>query len=43
MKEKELYLPPQCEEITVRLEGVIALSGDLLPTFIEPFNPEEPW
>ena len=26
MKEKELYLSPQCEEITLRMEGVIAVS-----------------
>ena len=26
MKEKELYLSPESEEITVRLEGVIATS-----------------
>ena len=29
MKEKELYLSPQCEELNVRLEGVIAASGGL--------------
>ena len=24
----QLYLSPECEEITVRLEGVIATSGE---------------
>ena len=44
MKEKELYLSPESEEITVRLEGVIALSTESLdPTFVAPFNPEELW
>lgn len=28
MKEKELYLSPQAEVMEIRLEGMIAASGD---------------
>lgn len=28
MKEKQLYLAPECEEFGLRLEGVIATSAD---------------
>ena len=27
MKEKEIYTAPECEEIRIRLEGCIAISG----------------
>ena len=41
MKEKENYISPQCETLELRLEGVIAASGD--PQFNSPFNPEQNW
>ncbi len=41
MKEKETYISPLCEALEMRLEGVIAASGD--PQFNSPFNPEQNW
>lgn len=38
MKEKETYISPLCEALELRLEGVIAASGD--PQWNSPFNPE---
>lgn len=41
---KEQYTPPMCEELDVRLEGVIAASGkDVNPN--NPFSgwPEDVW
>ena len=32
---KEQYISPECEELDVRLEGVIALSGGPYPTWEE--------
>ncbi len=43
MKEKENYISPQCETLELRLEGVIAASGDLDTTFKAPFEEEEEW
>lgn len=40
-KNKETYLAPACEAFELRLEGVIAASGD--PKYNTPFNPEEDW
>lgn len=28
MKKNEKYIVPQCEEIEIKLEGVIAMSGE---------------
>lgn len=39
MKKNQLYLSPECEEIELRIEGMIAASGD--PKFVKPFNDEE--
>ncbi len=41
MKEKETYISPECETFEMRLEGVIAASGD--PEFVKPFNDEVGW
>ena len=41
MKEKETYPSPLCEALEIRLEGVIAASGD--PEFVKPFNDEVGW
>lgn len=40
MIKKENYIAPECEEIHIRLEGCIALSGDVDPTY-KGFNEEE--
>ena len=41
MKEKQIYTRPESEALEMRLEGVIAASGD--PQWNDPFNPEEEW
>lgn len=41
MQEKINYVSPECEILEMRLEGVIAASGD--PQFNSPFNPEQNW
>lgn len=41
MQEKTNYVSPECEALEMRLEGVIAASGD--PKYNTPFNPEEDW
>ncbi len=37
MKEKETYISPECEALELRLEGVIAASGDPQP-YNDPFG-----
>lgn len=41
MMKKELYAAPATEVLELRLEGVIAASGD--PLYNKPFNDEENW
>ena len=41
MQQKEQYISPLSEALELRLEGVIAASGD--PEFVKPFNDEEGW
>ena len=41
MQEKINYVSPECETLEMRLEGVIAASGDL--QFNSPFNDEVDW
>jgi len=45
MKEKQMYLAPDCEEYELRLEGVIATSdvASIAPGIISPFETEEIW
>ena len=38
---KQTYISPECEALEMRLEGVIAASGD--PQWNSPFNPEQDW
>lgn len=44
MKEKTLYIAPECEEIVVSLEGVIAASANMT-SVNDPFSglSEEEW
>lgn len=39
MKEKETYTSPECETLELRIEGVIAASGDPQP-YNNPFGEE---
>jgi hypothetical protein len=41
MKEKQTYISPESEALEMKLEGVIAASGD--PQWNSPFNPEQNW
>ncbi len=41
MKEKQNYVSPECEALEMRLEGVIAASGE--PKFKSPFDEELTW
>ena len=41
MQEKQNYVSPECEILELRLEGVIAASGD--PQFNSPFGGEQGW
>ena len=41
MKEKQTYISPESEALEMKLEGVIAASGD--PQWNRPFNPEQNW
>ena len=41
MQEKQNYVSPECEALEMRIEGVIAASGD--PKFNSPFNDEVDW
>lgn len=41
MQEKINYVSPECEALEMRLEGVIAASGD--PQYNKPFNDEKDW
>ena len=41
MQEKINYVSPECETLEMRLEGVIAASGD--PKFNSPFDTEQDW
>lgn len=41
MKQKELYAAPATEVLELRMEGVIAASGD--PQFNKPFDDEQAW
>ena len=41
MKEIEQYISPESEALEMKLEGVIAASGD--PQWNSPFNPEQNW
>lgn len=36
---KTQYTPPQCEELEIKLEGMMASSLD--PNYSNPFNPEK--
>jgi len=40
MKEKQTYISPESEALEIRLEGVIAASGDP-QDYINPFGDEE--
>ena len=42
MKEKENYISHLCEALEMRLEGVIAASGDPQP-YNNPFGGEQNW
>ena len=41
MQEKQKYVSPESEILEMRLEGVIAASGD--PKFNSPFDDELSW
>ena len=42
MKEKQTYLSPESEALEMKLEGVIAASGDP-QDYINPFGDELTW
>ena len=42
MKEKTLYVAPECDEVPVTLEGVIAAS-DITLGCTDPFGDTEMW
>ena len=42
MKEKETYTSPLCEALEMRIEGVIAASGDP-QLYNDPFGDELTW
>ena len=40
LNKKKMYLTPECEEFELRLEGVIALSGEP-QNYVDPFGGSE--
>jgi len=42
MREKETYTSPECEALELRLEGVIAASGDP-QDYNNPFGDQQNW